>query len=387
MNVEKLPPTATIYGGILLLLTFIIALGGNILVLLAISLYKKLSNKPFNLLIANISFNNLLICVCYLPIFGMFLTHYWPEWTYGSSACYVLTFLKENSFCVVTGTFLIMALHAYNSTFRGRDLSFKIVLLSLFSIWLLSLILNSIYGFEKDMQGNLTTCQRISFINLTINQEKGVVINTTTQLTFSCLSVAILSFPVYKLWYKTKNVREEYDYMFKRRVHDVKLAILFSSLCPCFCFLNWMLSLAYVYDTKMNKKLLIMSAIISYISTTTAFPVTLLFSKYFRRTYLDISCGFHKSILRKNRRKKNSIEADLARNTVMADDVDYTENGKKPIFTKGKFVSNRKNTLTNVSIETIDLISVEQTSSGQDNVSYEGENFSNEITKRFDSKF
>ena len=130
-----------------------------------------------------------------------------------------------------------------------------------------------------------------------------------------------------------------------------------------------------------------MSAIISYISTTTAFPVTLLFSKYFRRTYLDISCGFHKSILRKNRRKKNSIEADLARNTVMADDVDYTENGKKPIFTKGKFVSNRKNTLTNVSIETIDLISVEQTSSGQDNVSYEGENFSNEITKRFDSKF
>ena len=387
MNVEKLPTTATIYGGILLFVTFIIALGGNVLVLLAILLYKKLYNKPFNLLIANMSFNNLLICICYLPIFGMFLTHYWPEWTYGSSACYVLTFLKENSLCVVTGTFFIMALHAYSSTIRRRDISLNFILLLLFLIWLLSLILNSIYGFEKDMQGNLTTCQRISFFNLSINQEKGVVISTTTQLTFSCLSVAILSFPVYRLWYKSKNVRHDYDYMFKRRVHDVKLAMLFTSLCPCFCFLNWMLSLAHAYDTHISKKLLIMSGIIAYISTTIAFPVTLLFSKYFRRTYLDISRGFHKSILRENRRKKNSTEAALATNTVIGDDVDYTENGRKPIFTKGNFVTNRKNTLTNVSIETIDLISVEQTSSGQDNISYEGENFSNKITKHFDSEF
>ena len=172
--------------GIFMAIGVVVGVFGNMLVLFALLLDRKLRKFDGNLVILNLAVTDLLMVSLPMPVFGVYFVFYWPQWTLGKPLCKATVYSASVSSSVTCLTMMFIALQRYFAIVRSKPmLNSRNVKIVLCLSWVLSAInsilpvlLNDNIIYDINFKnGNYKVCYGFGTQALPINLGGGVLLS------------------------------------------------------------------------------------------------------------------------------------------------------------------------------------------------------------------
>ena len=110
---NPLPNSVKIYCSVLLVGVFILGSVGNMLMILSIVLYSKLSRKVIHILLLPVSVCGFIIDILCVPTLGLHVVKYWPKWPLNDAMCTAVSFLTNTCTSMMVATMLLFSVDRF----------------------------------------------------------------------------------------------------------------------------------------------------------------------------------------------------------------------------------------------------------------------------------
>jgi len=382
MSTRQIPSTVKAYTGLITTGVFVAGTFINLLSVFSASCYTKTSTKGLFLLAINVFIANLILDAFFYPVTGLHVIQHWPHWQYTETLCDWSSLAENACTTVVTLSLLLLAIDRYYVTIKRKALPFKTVMVFSILIWAISGCLNGIYSFTSNPitielgQGNVSICN--AFVGDALLPEQSIY-GTVAIVNISCLTLSvliILRVGVF-VWRKKIRGQAKTKKCIKQEFTVVLLIIIFAYM---FCTPKWAILIARGLGSSVTARVVILAHVIGSLNSTVTGVIFLMFSKDFRRSFLDILRGCKKSSLCfKTERvveQEDGLKELLVERNPNKKIYQDASTASKPKFVRGKYKTcDKEMDLRRVSIDTDTL--EEQAGPGR----------KNEIFEQIDSKF
>ena len=297
MSTIEIPSTVKAYTGLITTGVFVSGIFLNLLSVLTASCYAKTSTKGLFLLAISVFIANLILDAFFYPVAGLHVIQNWPDWQYTETLCDWSSLVENTCTTVVVLSLLLLAIDRYYVTIKRKALPIKTIVILSLLIWGVSVSLNAIYSFKSNPitieldQKNVSICN--AFIGDALLPEQSIY-SAVAIVNISCLTLAVFTILRVGVFVWRKKIRGQVKTK-KRIKQEFTVVLITITFAVLFCSPKLVVSIARSLGTSVTARIVILAHVISSLNSIIASVVFLMFSKDFRRSFLDILRGCKKS--------------------------------------------------------------------------------------------
>ena len=293
----ELPTTVKAYTGIVTTGVFLTGSCLNVLALFVICCYTRLSSRNLFLILFNVFLSNALLDVFHYPVTGLNIIQHWPDWKYATSVCQWSSLLENACSSVIVFSLLILSIDRYYITIQRKSLPPKIVIIFSFIVWAMSTVLHGIYSFKSNPSNDDLTGKNVSICNAftgrPLNEKEGQYkISAIVNMICMVLSFALIFRVAIYVW------RGQMKGSVKRKKflrQEMKVTFLVSLFTTVFWLPKFSVTISRSKNLSVTSRVIVLTHVLASINSIMAGVISIMFSKDFRRSCLDVTCGCKKA--------------------------------------------------------------------------------------------